>query len=305
MSYSMLELEHIQEAVIEEGILDKEDVSKFEDKEQLIDWLVKYNIDYEQLCSKYFDVEEIEFEEEQYTPEVNEEEKKEFVVKIKEPKYTSPQWHDFILSQFEPSELDNLGNPLLTGLRRLTEKYIGEILFSGAIDIKTVPPDDNDCGWCLCNYKVDIAWKKDVEFISVSVDGLRYTTKSFLGIAEAHKNNLQRPYDKFVAAMAESRAESRALRKALQLKVVSSEELDITEKAEMDQTAITGPQRSHIKLVCSQHGIDPEKLSQLKCSKSFGDLLREEGLLVMSELKKYVKNPESIEEEIKVDESND
>ena len=53
--------------------------------------------------------------------------KKELVKFQIPPKMDDPKWTDWVLSQFEPSELEE-GLPKVDGLRRLTRKLIGPIL---------------------------------------------------------------------------------------------------------------------------------------------------------------------------------
>lgn len=291
-----LTLKQIKDVIVEDGILDSTDADKFKTKKQIIGWSEKHNIDLSSLMNKYYMVEEIEDELEfnLENDEVEIEEEKTNIFSVKEPKYSSSKWHDFIYTQFEPYELDNTGNPTLPGLRRLVEKYLGEIIFSGVVDLKVAPPD-GECGWSCCNYKLDIAWKKDVEFIGVSADSLGYITKTFMGVAEAHKNNLSKPYDKFVAPMAESRAEGRALRKALGLRVMSADEA-LTD--EIPDEMIADNQLSFIKIKCSQLKINPDKLSNKFCNNDLTECTREQAVELISKLSNYQINPKTIEEDL-------
>lgn len=147
------------------------------------------------------------------------------------PKYTEVGWHDYVMKQFHDSELDR-GYPKVEGLRRLAELLLGEIVFSGAINHQSSMPEGNDPGRSVVNYEVQICWKQGVESY-VDLSKFEYPMKVFRGLASCYPGNVKGDtYLIFPESIAETRAEARALRKALGLKVIAAEEFgDIKDSA--------------------------------------------------------------------------
>lgn len=141
------------------------------------------------------------------------------------PKYTEVGWHDYIMTQFHESELDR-GYPKVEGMRRLAEELLGEIIFSGAIDVKSALPEANDDpGRSVVNYEVQILWKNNLEpYLDLRKN--EFVVRTFRGLASCYPGNVKgNEFVVFPESIAETRAEARALRKALGLKVVAAEEL--------------------------------------------------------------------------------
>jgi hypothetical protein len=53
-----------------------------------------------------------------------------------EPLMEDPEWSDFVMSHFTPNELDPQGCPKVHGLRRVSRKLLGPVLYSGANVVK-------------------------------------------------------------------------------------------------------------------------------------------------------------------------
>lgn len=163
------------------------------------------------------------------------------------PKYTDVGWHEYVMSQFHESELDR-GYPKVEGMRRLAEILLGEILFSGAIDCKSsMPSEGNDPGRSVVNYEIQILWKNGVEPYVYTAPGITpYTTRAFRGLASCYPGNVKgNVFVIFPESIAETRAEARALRKALGLKVVAAEEfgdVESEQKTSVSSEKIQDPQ---------------------------------------------------------------
>lgn len=157
-----------------------------------------------------------------------------------------PEWDDYVLSHFQPNEFFQ-NNPTVDGLRRVAEKLVGVIMQSNT-QVVSAPSLQNP--WVTV--VVEIAFSTE--------EGL----KRFSGAADASDNNVNPPYNKFLTAMAETRAEGRALRRALKLKVVAAEELinipeqitPVVDKADL----ITVNQINFIDLICLKNNINVQKL---------------------------------------------
>jgi hypothetical protein len=152
------------------------------------------------------------------------------------PKYTEVGWHDYVMSKFDPTELDR-GYPKVEGMRRLAEELLGEIIFSGAVEFNSsMPEDDYRSGRSIVNYELQIAWKNGVE-VYVHMPSFQYPTRVFRGLASCFPGNVKGDvFAVFPESIAETRAEARALRKALGLKVIAAEELgggDVKESSQV------------------------------------------------------------------------
>lgn len=117
---------------------------------------------------------------------------------------------------------------------------------------------------------------------------LRY--KSVDGFADAHRHNTDSPYNLYLAAMAETRARSRAYRNALGLNVVSADETakDPLPKDE-ELEPITENQIGLIERSCSKHDINVKKFINSGAHKYevINVVSRDTGARMLQELNKY------------------
>lgn len=120
---------------------------------------------------------------------------------------SKPGWNSYVLTHFAPNELEE-GSPKVGGLRRVTEKLIGRI-----VGIRT-----NICE----------APSKDNDFRAVATTTIRVLEHGVIaeydGSADACYKNVNPEFAAYPTAMAETRSRARALRNALSLDVVSSDE---------------------------------------------------------------------------------
>jgi hypothetical protein len=130
------------------------------------------------------------------------------------PKTTDPGWNDYVLSLFEDNEMYD-GRPLCHGLRRVAEFLFGDIVISRPT--KVFPPqDDNGIG------RATVIWEIVFE-----------NGQSFSDVADCWEGNTDDTFCVFNTATAATRAEGRALRKALRLRVVAAEEVTKKNTAEI------------------------------------------------------------------------
>ena len=122
------------------------------------------------------------------------------------PSMTSPEWTNYVLSLFDESEFLD-GYPLVHGLRRVAEIVLGAIVRSGPTHVFP-PKDDNGAG------RATVVWA--VEF----ANGM-----TFSDVADCWDANTDDTFLAFNMATAATRAEGRALRKALRIRVVAAEEM--------------------------------------------------------------------------------
>lgn len=168
------------------------------------------------------------------------------------PSITSPEWNDYVMSQFEENELIE-GMPLAAGLRRVAELLCGRIVFSGPTQVFP-PQNENSHG------RATVVWK--VEFDN----GM-----CFCDVADCWEGNTDDTFCAFAVATAATRAEARALRKALRIRSVSAEEVtkkntaaivrnavkETSEGEYDDSSRMTDPQSNFISVKCKQLNINP------------------------------------------------
>ena len=173
------------------------------------------------------------------------------------PAITDPGWNDYVLQMFEPEEMYNK-MPLCNGLRRVAELLMGRIVFSGPVQVFP-PADGNELG------RSTVIWK--IEFDDGSI---------FCDVADSWEGNTDDTFCVFNTATAATRAEGRALRKALRLKTVAAEEMTKKNTASIvrsisqtkamantdgeydDSSRMTDPQARFIDGKCKQLNIDVE-----------------------------------------------
>lgn len=114
-------------------------------------------------------------------------------------------WTQYVLDWLDKSEKYDNKYPKVDGLRRFAEFYYG--IESSTTKIVQAPNTANGG-------------------IAVVAHRVYFNNSSYFdGVADASVSNTDFPYSKYVTASAETRAEGRALRRALKLQVVTAEEL--------------------------------------------------------------------------------
>jgi hypothetical protein len=180
------------------------------------------------------------------------------VIMADAPHMLSPEWHDYAMTLFEEGELVDGQYPLVAGLRRVAEVAIGPIVFSGPTQVFPVQRDDHH-GRATVVFTVEFA------------NGQR-----FAEVADSWEGNTDDMFCAFAVAIASTRAEARALRKALKIKGVAAEELtkkdtakivrDISTKKESsdggydDQSRMSDAQCNFIDIKCKQLNINGQNL---------------------------------------------
>ena len=118
-------------------------------------------------------------------------------------------WTQYVLDQLSLEELYN-GFPTVDGLRRVTEEIFGNVT-SSLTTLLEVP--DKDCTKCTASHKLVVQKYNGHEIIVNAV-------------VDVIKSNTPKPFDKFIVATADSRAEGKAYRRLLKLKILSAEEMN-------------------------------------------------------------------------------
>ena len=173
------------------------------------------------------------------------------------PSMLSPEWHDYAMALFDVSELVD-GHPLVAGLRRISELVLGPIVFSGPTQVFPVQREDHH-------------GRATVIFTIKFANGMTYAE-----VADSWEGNTDDMFCAYAVAIASTRAEARALRKALKIKGVAAEELTKKDTAKIvrdisntktasdgdynDQSRISDAQSNFIDIKCKQLNINGHKL---------------------------------------------
>ncbi len=193
---------------------------------------------------------------------------------------TDPAWNDYVMSQFVAEELQD-GKPTVDGLRRLVELLIGNIEVSST-HINQSPSPEN--GWtATATHEIGVK----------TSDGF----KSYSGSADSNPDNTDHPYSKYPTAIAETRAEARALRKLLRLRNASAEELSVVAgstaaPSDTKQVAINDQQLNVIDILAnSTRGKNIDVIALAKSLvpnyNSVRKLTHDNGISILTELNKY------------------
>jgi hypothetical protein len=127
------------------------------------------------------------------------------------PQYGSKEWHEYIMSLFDDGELIG-GNPTCAGLRRVAEEVLGSIISSGPSQVFP-PQNENGPGRATVVFEIIVDWHNTGEY------------RTFKEVADVWHGNTDDLFCAHPVATASTRAEGRALRKALKVRCLAAEEL--------------------------------------------------------------------------------
>ena len=214
------------------------------------------------------------------------------------PTIGSDDWHDYVMSHFKSNELID-GNPTCAGLRRVAEILLGEIMFSGPTQIFPAT-DANGPGRATVVFTVEFNWMNS---------GM---SKSFAEVADVWHGNTDDLFCAHPAATASTRAEGRALRKALKVRVLAAEELakkyivnvvqqSISTSGEYNPDDRISPQQiTFIDNKCKQLDVNVVEFINIGAEnyRSINDVKRESGKKMIRVLNEYQNQTTSIPEHI-------
>lgn len=205
------------------------------------------------------------------------------------PDYLSPDWHDYVMTLFTEKELID-GNPNVAGLRRIAETLIGEIISSKPIDV--VPVSGEEMGRSTVTYSVVFLTKNGI-------------TKEFADVADCWEGNTDDLFLVHSPATASTRAEARALRKALKIRGIAAEEVCKKDPskivAQTSEDRINQDQIKVINLQCKKLDIEVMKFvnSGSKNYKSIYEVQKSTAIKMINDLNIYYNNQDSIPDHIK------
>ncbi len=189
------------------------------------------------------------------------------------PRQTDPEWVDYVIDQLADHELSQ-GNPTTDGLRRVTEKIFGEIIESDT-ELLEVPKGVN--GRTSAKHTLVIAkYNGNTIKVSACVDVLG--------------DKLPYPFNQHLVSTVCTRAEGKALRRALKIRVVTAEELSNTEEDVVDSNeSINDQQIAAIKTLAKRMDVDVEKFvkSSNKKVKTLKEITNVQGRMMINTLSSY------------------
>lgn len=207
------------------------------------------------------------------------------------------EWSDHVLSLLSDDEKID-GNPTTDGLRRIFEIALNCTVINSTSDVVQSPDPQNEkratvvhcLAYALNNLNDGSPNYNDVRSVS--------------GSADVYWGNCDKIYRNHPVAVAETRAEGRALRRALKLrKVVAAEE--IAANVEDDVTGdnvgkISSNQISFIDVMAKRLNIDVVKLlASMSLDKNIKALTHDNAVSIIRELSKHQQNVEDISEDVK------
>lgn len=212
------------------------------------------------------------------------------------PKITDISWTDYVLSLLSEDEKIQ-GNPTTDGLRRIFEIAMNCVIIESTSDVVQSPQPNNEKRATVVH---SLSYCLNDETLN---DAVKIRTVN--GAADVYWGNCDKVFRNHPVAVAETRAEGRALRRGLRLrKVLAAEE--VVESTEDDigadnVTKITNNQINFIDVIAKR--LDVNVLGVIKNaginSDSVKNILHEDALKVIRELSSYQQKVDDIPEDLK------
>ena len=198
---------------------------------------------------------------------------------------SDPEWSEFLLDQLSDSELIN-GAPTVDGLRRITEKCFGEIVGSKS-EVLESPSSDNGLR-CTIRHSLQIVKYRNGQMINVD------------GCVDVVYHKTPYPFKDHLVATADTRAEGKALRRALKIRVITAEEHQHEDEQEAlsSDEPINDQQVLAINQLCKRLDISVKALvtGQYNTAKSISDLRNLEARLLIGNLSEFQRSSDTIPE---------
>jgi hypothetical protein len=167
------------------------------------------------------------------------------------------EWTDYVLS-FLTEDEKIMGNPTTDGLRRIFEKVMDSEIMEATTKVDQTPSRDNEMR-ATVTFSLIFKSNKETE----SRLGI-YNSKLVTGAADVYWGNCDKVFRNHPVAVAETRAEGRALRRALRLrKVVAAEEVasEIEDHPDaINVSKITNNQINFIDVMAKRLDINVKKM---------------------------------------------
>jgi hypothetical protein len=206
------------------------------------------------------------------------------------------EWTDHVLSLLSDDEKIS-GNPTTDGLRRIFEVALNCDVVEAITEIVQAPTPENEKR-ATATHTIRYVLKGDVS------DDMNIKYRAVTGAADVFWGNCDKIYRNHPTAVAETRAEGRALRRALKLrKVVAAEEIakDIEDYPDENTVSkITNNQINFIDVMAKRLNINVTKLLEANQyeSKNIYTLGHEDAVSLVRLLSKYQQSIDDISSEL-------
>jgi hypothetical protein len=214
---------------------------------------------------------------------------------IKIPSHNDLEWTDYVLGLLSEDEKIK-GNPTTDGLRRIFEIALKCTVIHSDTDVVQSPSPDNE--------KRATVTHKLTYVLNDNNLPSELLIRSTTGAADVYWGNCDKIYRNHPVAVAETRAEGRALRRALKLrKVVAAEELTQETEDHPDANSvnkITNNQINFIDVIAQRLNINISKLLKQQSMevKNIYDLAHQDAVDIIRLLSKYQQSVGEIPEDI-------
>jgi len=203
----------------------------------------------------------------------------------KGPTEYDPEWSEFLLDQLSDSELIN-GAPTVDGLRRITEKCFGEIIESRSWVVETPNSENNQR--CTLGHTLTLIKYRNSQTLKID------------GCVDVVYHKTPYPFKDHLVATADTRAEGKALRRALKIRVVTAEELQHEDEEEVlsSDEVINDQQILAINQLCKRLDVSVAAITvnQYNTAKNITDLRNLEARLLIGKLSEFQRSPKDIPE---------
>lgn len=173
------------------------------------------------------------------------------------PDYTSVEWPDYVMAHFAETELVDINGgekvPNVAGLRRVAEFLLGSITKSGPTQVWPVTDHQN----VRATVVYEVVFRQALGDKD-HLDDIHWVDVSYSDVADVCFSNTDNFFLSYAVATASTRAEARALRKALKLRCVAAEEVCSKDPAKSveSESKITSEQIALIDKKCKSLDID-------------------------------------------------
>lgn len=213
------------------------------------------------------------------------------------PDINSAEWTSYVLGLLNDDEKIS-GNPTTDGLRRIFEIALDCVVTSADSSVIQAPSPENE-------KRATVVHSISYVIKNIPEDQQELKFRSVSGAADVYWGNCDKIYRNHPVAVAETRAEGRALRRGLRLrKVVAAEE--IATNVEDDVTAdsvgkITPNQVSFIDVIAKRINVNVLSLMEhLSMTVSnIKDLTHDHAVTIIRELSKLQQSVEDIPDNVK------
>ena len=197
----------------------------------------------------------------------------------------NPGWSEYVLDHLDDSELRD-GNPTVDGLRRVTEEVFGDIITSSS----HIYNHDTSRGVCTIKHTLQIRKHSTGDIITVD------------GCVDVNRSNIPHPFNQHLVATADTRAEGKAIRRALKIRVVTAEEMQNSDEDDLlaAEENITDQQILAINQMCKRLDVNLEKAVKTNCAtaKSVRSASNLQGRMLLTSLSEYQRNSSLIPEDL-------